>query len=197
MAYLKQGDRLRAKRKLLSALDLSPNSADVNAAIAYYFEKTGEIKQARIFYKKALSLAPNSGSQLNNYGSFLCRLGSYKEAEGYFIRAVSDVRYINTAGAYENAGLCAAAIPDYDKALGFFAKALKQDPKRKQSLYELARIELKQNRAAKALAYIEQYPKLTMHEPALLVLAIDASRKSGNLKAEQAYKIRLSNLNNL
>jgi type IV pilus assembly protein PilF len=52
---------------------------------------------------------------------------------------------MNTAGAYENAGLCAAAIPDYSKAKTYFIKALKQDPQRKQARFELARIEIKQN----------------------------------------------------
>jgi type IV pilus assembly protein PilF len=137
MAYLKQGDRPRAKRKLLTALDLAPNSADVNAAMAYYLEKTGELKEAYSYYQKALSLAPKSGAQLNNYGAFLCRLGQYKEAEAYFLKAVKDVHYVHTAEAYENAGLCAAAIPDYPKAEYYFKRALKHDPKRRQSLHEL------------------------------------------------------------
>ncbi|CDZ78285.1 type IV pilus biogenesis/stability protein PilW [Legionella massiliensis] len=195
LAYLKQGDRVRAKRKLIRALDLAPKSADTNAAMAYYCEKTGELSDARNYYKRALSLAPNSGAQLNNYGSFLCRQGSYKEAESYFLKAVKDARYLNTAGAYENAGLCTALIPEYTKAEYFFAKALEQDPQRAQSLYELVRIELKQNHANKALAYIKQYQKLAWHESSLLALAVEASHQSGDLKAEKVYKMRLNNLN--
>jgi type IV pilus assembly protein PilF len=146
MAYLKQGDRPRAKRKLLRALDLAPNSADVNAAMAYYLEKTGDLKEAHSYYQKALSLAPNSGAQLNNYGAFLCRLGQYKEAEAYFLKAVKDIHYVHTAEAYENAGLCAAAIPDYPKAENYFKRALKHDPKRRQSFHELVTLERKHNK---------------------------------------------------
>lgn len=196
LAYLKQGDRPRAKRKLLRALDLAQKVADVNAAMAYYLEKTGDLKEARHFYLRALSLAPAKGTQLNNYGGFLCRLGEYREAEGYFLKAVKDIYYLNTAGAYENAGLCAAAIPDYAKAEGFFRRALEHDPQRKQSLYELARIALQQDHAKKALAYLRQYPKLSLNEPTLLALAIKASHHSGDLKAERVYKLRLNNLNN-
>lgn len=196
LAYLKQGDRPRAKHKLLTALDLAPNSADVNAAIAYFFEKTGESIKAGIFYKKALSLAPNSGTQLNNYGSFLCRSGRYSEAEKYFLEAVKEIHYLNTAAAYENAGICAAQIPDYEKASRFFVKALMQNPQRKQALYELARVELKLNHAAKALAYMKRYPALVNDEPALISLAVKAASLSGNFKAEQAYKTRLKKINN-
>lgn len=196
LAYLKQGDRPRAKRKLLSAMEQAPNSPEVNAAMAYFLENTGDLKEARNFYKKALSLAPKSGAQLNNYGGHLCRQGNYKEAEAYFLKAAKDVNYLNTAGSYENAGLCAAALPDLDKAQRYFNKALEQDPRRTQSLFELVKIELKQNQAEKALASMEKYPKLTTKEPALLKLAIDASHRLGKTKAETAYKLALYNLNN-
>src|SRR5580704_10911769 len=87
MGYLKQGDRPRAKKKLLIAMQQAPDSSDVNAAMAYYYEQTNELDQARKYYLKALSLSSNAGAQLNNYGTFLCRQGQYKEAELYFLKA--------------------------------------------------------------------------------------------------------------
>lgn len=196
MAYLKQGDMPRAKRKLLAALELAPDSPDVNVAMAYFLEKTGDTAESKNFYKKALALAPNSGSQLNNYGTFLCRTGNYKEAEKYFLKAVGDVQYINSAGAYENAGLCASAIPDYPKAVIYLSKALEQDPHRKQSLLEIATIELKQNNPEKALSYLQKYPQIALIDPVLLGLAIDAANKAGKTDAEADYKLRLSKLIN-
>lgn len=187
LAYLEQEDRLRAKRKLLTALNLAPNSAEVNAAMAYFLEKTGELKTADNYYKKALSLAPKNGAQLNNYGSHLCRLGKYKEAEKYFLSAVGDVNYLNTAGAYENAGLCTAAIPDYSKAKRYFSKALEQDPKRKQSLYELVKIELKQNQAENAVVLMKKYQNISKNDPMFLPLAVDASHRLGKREAEKTY----------
>ncbi|ASQ45840.1 type IV pilus biogenesis/stability protein PilW [Legionella clemsonensis] len=194
IAYLKQGDMPRAKRKLLNALDLAPNSADVNVAMAYYLEKTGNLKEAKTYYQKALLLAPKSGAQLNNYGTFLCRLGKYAEAENYFLRATGDVQYIHTAAAYENAGLCAQAIPDYSKAKKYFIRALEQDPKRKQSLYELATIELKQKHAGKALMYLQEYQDSVNHDPTLLALTVDAAHQAGKKNVELDYKQRLNQL---
>lgn len=191
LAYLKQDDRPRAKRKLLTALDLAPHSPEVNAAMAYYLEKTGEINKARLFYQKALAYAPNSGAQLNNYGTFLCRQGNYQEAERYFLKAVKDVRYVNTAGAYENAGLCTAAIPDYDKAKHYFAKALEQDSRRKQALYELVTIELKENQVERALMNLQKYPEIVLHDARFLSLAVDASHRAGKTEVEAAYQLRL------
>lgn len=196
MAYLNQGNRPRAKRKLLTALKLAPSSPDVNAAMAYYLEKTGDKEEAQTFYNKALSLAPDSGAQLNNYGTFLCRSGNYLEAEHYFLKAVRDVHYLHSAGAYENAGLCAMAIPDEKKAVAYFNKALEQDHQRKQSLLELVTLSLKKNNPDEALNYLQKYPEATLKDSILLGLALDASHKAGKKEAEADYKQRLSQLNN-
>ncbi len=195
LAYLKQGNPPRAKRKLLMALSQAPNSPGVNAAMAYFLEKTGDINEARSYYKKAMSLAPGSGAQLNNYGTFLCRQGEYKVAEEYFTKAVKDVKYENTAGAYENAGLCALEIPDYAKAKQYFARALEQDPSRKQSLYELVNIEMKQNQYQEVLANLKKYSKLAFNDKSMLRIAAQAAGNLGQSELESNYNQRLLQLN--
>lgn len=195
LAYLKQGDSPRAKRKMLTAIQLAPQSPEVNAAMGYFLEKTGDLKEAEVFYKKALHLAPSSGETLNNYGTFLCRQGQYKEAEAYFLKAVKDPLYIQSAGAYENAGLCAAAIPDNPQAIVYFTRALEQDNERKQSLAELATLELKLQHPQQALAVLQKYEKQTSEEPLLMALALDAAHQSGQTAVEQFYKERLSQFN--
>ena len=187
LAYLKQGDRERAKRKLLLALAEAPNSPDVNAAMAYFMEQCKEMRQAQRYYKKAMDAAPGRGAQLNNYGAYLCRQGQYKQAEPYFLKAVSDIKYEHTAGAYENAGLCAMAIPDYTKAAVYFGKALEQDPRRQQSLFELVNIAVKQGHLNRALAYLQKYPNLTFSDRTLMALAVNVARKAGKAELEVEY----------
>lgn len=144
LAYLKQGDRPRAKRKLLKALAQAPNSPSVNTAMAYFMEKTGEITSADFFYKKAILADSKQGASFNNYGTFLCRHGQRKEAERYFLKAAQNLQYEQTAQAYENAGLCAQTIPDYPKAVYYFKKALQADPLRQQARNELQKIKKQQ-----------------------------------------------------
>lgn len=196
LAYLKQGDRPRAKKKLFLALTQAPKSPEVAVAIAYFMEKSGEIVEAEKYYRKALTLAPKQGAQLNNYGTFLCRQGKYVEADAYFLKAISDVTYENTAAAYENAGLCAMAIPNSTKATHYYRKALEQDPSRNQSLYELVRIAINAHQFDIALGYLQQYTPLTMQDPTLLTLAADVARQAGNRDLEQQYKVRLIQLSN-
>lgn len=188
LGYLKQGDRPRAKKKLLTALEQEPKSVDANSAMAYYFEQTSEPLQAKTFYLKALSLAGNAGAQLNNYGAFLCRQGDYKQAEFYFLKAAADLRYVHTAGAYENAGLCALSVNQVEQAKPYFIKALNQDPSRKVSFYELVKIETKSGHNASAYALIQNHADLVLNDRTLLFLAKEVAEKAGQYDVAAMYK---------
>ncbi|MCW8385556.1 type IV pilus biogenesis/stability protein PilW [Fluoribacter dumoffii] len=195
LGYLKQGDRPRAKKKLITALEQEPTSPDVNSAMAYYFEQTKELDQAEKYYIKALSLSGNAGAQLNNYGAFLCRQGDYKKAESYFLKAVSDLKYVHTAGAYENAGLCALSVPNEDKAKIYFVKALNQDPSRKVSFYELLKLEVKAGNDTEAFTMVQKHPELVLNDKVLLSLAKEASEKVGQHAIAAEYEQNINNLN--
>ncbi len=193
LAYLKQGNMPRAKRKLLTAVKQAPNSPDANAALGYYMEKTGEIERAKYYYQKAMALAPGRGTQLNNYGTFLCRRGEYTEAENYFLKAVNDVQYEHTSGAYENAGLCSLAAQKEDKAEQFFKKALEQDPYRKQSLIELVKLGMKRHQDSVALAQLQKHPEIVLRSKELLALAIQAAHQAKHVELEENYRRSLEN----
>lgn len=194
LAYLQQGNRSLAKRKLLLALSQDPDSADVNASMAYFMEKSGDMDKATIFYQKAMALAPGAGAQFNNYGAFLCRRGHYKEAEKYFMKAVKDVAYDHTAGAYENAGLCLMAASDDATASAYFMKALEQDPSRQQSLYELVTLNMKEGKMKEAYHHLKKHSNLCQNDRALLQLAIKVANQSGHFVQEEDYKKRLKAL---
>lgn len=159
IGYLRKGKRIRAKKKLLKALALMPESAEVQSALAYYFESTGDVRKAEDCYQKALRIAPKTGTVLNNYGVFLCKHGEYLAAESFFLKAVEDTYYLNTAGAYENAGLCAALIPDESKASNYFIKALLQDPKRAARIEKLVHDLAQQQRLQKLELVYRQHLK--------------------------------------
>ena len=89
MAYLQQGIVFRAKYKLLLALQQDKNSAQVQDAMAYFLEVSGELQRADVYYQRAIQLAPKSGIELNNYGVFLCHLGKYAESENQFLAAAT------------------------------------------------------------------------------------------------------------
>ena len=146
ISYLQRQQIQLAKQKLLLALAQAPTLPEPWYAMAFYQEVTGDNVKANEYYLKALALAPQNGEAHNNYGTYLCRRGKYGAAIEQFTVAVQDQNYLDTASAYENAGLCALKLPDRNLAVSYFRKALGQDPNMPTSTMELAAL-AQQNRA--------------------------------------------------
>ncbi len=157
VAYLRQGDNDRAKRKLTLALQQDPQSAIVLDAMAYFLESTGEPKSAENFYKKAVTVNSNRGSAENNYGAFLCRQKRYKAGEAHFLLATQAENYLTPADAFENAGLCALDEGKLARAEHYFTKALQKQPRSAKSLLKLAQIHYTEGDFILARQYMERY----------------------------------------
>ena len=183
LAYLKQGDRNRAKVKLMTALEEAPKSSEAHGALAYFFEKIGEVERAKQYYQKSIGLAKAKGAALNNYGAFLCRQKQYIPANQLFVKASQDIHYVNTSGALENAGLCSLAIPDREMAHFYFKKAFEQDPKRYQSVYQLAKMALEDKQYQDVLTYVDAYESNGSLQPELTLFGYKAAKQLG-LKAK-------------
>jgi type IV pilus assembly protein PilF len=140
LAYLQQNDVPRAKEKFLLACQQAPKWPVALDAMAYFLEQTDDNAGAATYYQRAIVYSPKDGGALNNYGAFLCRNHNPQQAIEALLRAVRDPNYINSAEAYENAGLCALTIPDQEQAKYFFTKALQQDPSRQVARNELEKL---------------------------------------------------------
>jgi len=140
LLYLEKKDISRAKQKLLLSIEEGPKLPETWYAMGYFLEMTGNLGEAKAHYLKAIQLAPKRGDVLNNYGTYLCRQGDYKNAIIYFMRAAKDPNYLEPAAAYENAGLCALKIPNQTLAADYFRSALVQDPNRLLASRELTKL---------------------------------------------------------
>ncbi len=134
LAYFSQGNIPLAKSKLLRALQQNPRDASVSSALAFFFEQTNDIKLADKYYNSAVKLSSNGGEHLNNYATFLCKIGKFQKADRYFMFAINDVNYADTAKAFAHAGLCSFASGNEIKAKKYFEQALKKDPKLKKPI---------------------------------------------------------------
>ena len=180
VSYLQQGDVTRAKQKLLLATEQDPNSVTAWNGMAYFMQTTGDNVAAKSAYEKALSLQPDDGDTLNNYGVFLCQQGKPKAAVTYFQKAISNPNYVNTAQAYENAGLCALKIPDDQKAVQFFTKALAYDPGLPSSNLALAKLDFEKHDIVSAEFYLKRYNRLAKPSADSLLLTIELASQQGN-----------------
>lgn len=178
LAYLGQGNVAVAKAKLLRALAQSPGAANVNSALAFFMEKTGETWRADKLYRQAIRLSSNSGLEFNNYADFLCRQKEYQKANRYFMLAVNDVHYADTAKAYESAGICNLLAKQDTTAVNNFKQALLKDPKRKSSLSALVKIYLRDNNIYQVCALLARYAQ-TLESEVNLTRLIYKFCKSG------------------
>lgn len=177
MVSLQKGDVRTAKQKLLAAVKVAPKYPAGWYTLAYYYEVTGDEVRANQYYLQALHLAPNSGDTNNNYGTFLCQNGQYQSAIKHFLVATQDASYIDTAAAYENAGLCSLRIPDLKQAKYYFTKAVAQDPSRVKSLTDLAAICYKTGDYKDAYTYLKQLFTISTPTPPALLLAAQTAKQ--------------------
>jgi type IV pilus assembly protein PilF len=104
--YLHHGETHLAAEKFNLALTQAPRDPLVLDALAFYYEKSGDIGLANQTYFDALLLDPRSGTLRNNYGAFLCRNGYTLESINYFMRAAVVPYYREATESYANARYC-------------------------------------------------------------------------------------------
>ncbi len=183
LGYLQQNNVPRAKEKLLLALKQDPKSAAANSAMAYFLERSGDVKDAEKYYQKAIKVAVVKGGPENNYGTFLCRQSRYDEAQKYFHKAAADTTYANTDQVYENAGLCAMLNSDTYTAEQYFVKAIKINPRLTTALLQVAMIEYNLANYKPASQYIQQYNDAGGAQTAdVLWLQIRLAQRAGDMK---------------
>ena len=161
LGYLSQGQVVRAKDKLTSALEYAPRNAEVISAWGIYWEHVGDIKESRSFHEKALRLAKPEQISIvyDAYGSFLCRQGNWAGAQKAFQRALANRQSLNLAFIYESAGLCAANTQHIKEAEEYLTRAVQMDTQRSRAALALSRLKIKQGAFTEASKWLVQYEK--------------------------------------
>ncbi|WP_409306554.1 type IV pilus biogenesis/stability protein PilW [Pectobacterium sp. B1J-3] len=128
LEYLARNNLDAARQNLEKALDIAPQDYRTQLGMALYEQRIGENQSAEWRYQRALTLAPENGSVMNNYGAFLCSLGQYVAAQRQFSAAAQLPDYSQVADALENAGYCFFKAGQNDDARRLLSRALKYDP---------------------------------------------------------------------
>lgn len=84
MCFIRKGDMAEAGRRLVVALSLWPNNAELHHAIGFVLLKVGKYDQALKMARRALSLNPNLNNALCVLGESYRRKGSYGTAILYW-----------------------------------------------------------------------------------------------------------------
>ena len=187
LTYLQNNNYTQAKKNLDKALEFNPRSADVQFAMAYYYQLVGDNLRAEEYYETAIDLAPNNGDIANSYGAFKCQNGEYEKVKAYFFDAINNRLYANAAQTYENLALCAQSQGKLDEAIGYFQDALKHQPARGKSLFLLSELYTVSEQWELAESTLRKYERVAKVTPDSLWLAYEIAKGKGDLETAKGY----------
>jgi type IV pilus assembly protein PilF len=172
VAYLQQGDLVRAKENLLKALSVDKRSARAHHTLAIVFQQEQEFDLAEDYFKRAIGLDESLTATRNNYGAFLYAMGRPQEAVLELIRATEDRFYELRPQAFENLGVAYLALEDRAKAREAFDRGLALNPRLPRALIELAVLEVAEQNFSAARQHYLAYQGLAGDSPKSLSVCV-------------------------
>lgn len=199
LQYMQSGDTVNAKTAVQKALDINPDYGPAFNALALIFQVEGEMALTEQYFKKAISLEPDSAMFHNNYGAFLFSEERFKEACAELAKATQDPFYNRRAKAFENLGRCYTRLDQTDPAIFAFERALRLGGIQPVALVELADLHLKQSQYAEAENYYRQFVDLVnskklKHSSKSLWVGIKLARINSKSSTAATYALLLKNL---
>lgn len=189
--YMQQGKLELALEKLERALTVDPSYVNAHTVIAVLYENIKDSAKAEEHYRRAAELKPKGGSELNNYGTFLCKLGRYDESQAYFDRAMTDPFYKTPAVALTNAGTCLLKAGKRDAAEASLRKALELQPDESEALVQLASVLYEKGEFFKARAFMQRFEATSQPRPDALMLGRNIELRLGNGRGAGDYTRKL------
>ncbi len=189
--YLQQGKLELALEKLDKAIAFDPDYADAHTVMAVLYEQIGDSAKAEEHYRRAAQLKPKGGAELNNYGTFLCKLGRYGEAQSYFERALADPFYKTPAVALTNSGTCLLKAGKRDEAEKALRLAVQTQPNNSEALIQLASALYQKGDYFNARAFMQRFESTGQPSPDTLLLGRNIELRLGNGAAAGEYTRKL------
>ena len=138
IAHAAEGNLRKGLAKLLEAVKVDPDNAELNHQTAVVLRNLGEYKLSLKYFERALALRPKYPEAQNNLGTLYLVMGEWDKAIACFKEAISDILYNSPQFAYNNMGYAYFKKGDYDKAIESYKRALKSSPSYTLCYFNLA-----------------------------------------------------------
>lgn len=189
--YMDRGQYEVALEKLKRAVAFDETYAPAHTMLAVLYETIGQKDRAEKEYRLAVRYDPEDGDVNNNYGAFLCSVGRQREAERYFLAAVKDPFYETPQIALSNAGACALAQGDLDKAESYLRQSLEADPELEASLLPMAEVSYRKGSFLRARAFLQRYEAVGPTNRESLALGYRIESRLGDEASADRYRQEL------
>lgn len=184
--YLQRGDTSQAKYNLEKASQLAPELAEIDNAIAYYYQQVGEAELAEKSYRQSLRKDGNNPDTLNNFGVFLCQLQQYQEATSLLQKAIKNPTYIRVADSYENLAFCALAQQQYPQYQQYLRQSLAHNSNRVSAVYLMAEFSYASSDLTEAKKWSSRLVQLGERSAAATLLQYLLARQTGDVLTQQS-----------
>lgn len=143
LAYLEAQDFAKAKENIDRAMTHDSQDYLPYSVLAYYYQKLGDTEYAEKSYQDAIALSRKQSKTqqplpdvLNNYGTFLCEQGLFKQAYQQFEQALTkEQSYYHQADSWENIALCAKKAQDFERFEQAWQQLYSLEPERAKALH--------------------------------------------------------------
>ena len=189
-SYLRTGKLADAEKAARAALLSDGDTALAHATMALVHAAKKQNDKAKSEFNRARAIAPNDGSVLNAYGSFLCATGDRAAADDAFRAAMED-RRTSPVQPLVNAGSCAMLGQEWVKAEGYLRNALKLAPTSRPVLLLMAELQLQLHKPFEARAFVERADALGP-DARTLAMAARTEDTAGDAEAAAKYRKRLA-----
>lgn len=188
LEYIALGKPQSAKWPLTRALELDSTSPQVNAAVAYMYQRDAEPALAEEYFKKALEYDSKYTLGRNNYGMFLYSEKRYDEALTQLKLAADDTLYDKRGAIFNNIGLVYLKLNKMAEAQAAFNKASILDGDNPDNYLSVAEMNLNNQAYDQAKANYDNYVRLKPQQDAQgLWVGIRLARALGNKADEAKY----------
>lgn len=164
LGYIQQGRFDRARARLNRALEINPDYAPANNAMALLLQSEHEPDLAEEYFLKSIDLDDEFSQGQYNYGMFLMQHKRYKTACKHLKSAARDVEYQQRGKAYQNLGLCYYRDGRVDLAITTYERMLKTSRFNAPVLVNLATLLLEARRYDEAQHYYDRFTQIVKRQ---------------------------------
>ncbi len=189
--YMERGQYEISLDRLKRAVAFDKTYAPAHTMLGVLYETIGELEDAEKEYQLAVRYDPKGGDVNNNYGAFLCSIGKRESVDQYFLTAIKDPFYNTPEIALSNAGSCALARGDLDKAESFLRQSLDYDGKNGAALLPMAEVSYRQGSYLRARAFLQRYEAVGPSTEDSLLLGFRTESQLGDQKSAERYRTEL------
>lgn len=152
----------------------------------------GQHELADDSFRRALSMQPNDGDLLNNYGWFLCAQGGKPDQGMAMLRQAIEVPAVGSPSKpWTNLGVCQMRQGDLDGAEKSLTRATYIDANNPLTNLTLAQLHYKRRDYARAMSFIERVNGRGNPTAESLWLGARIARRLGDVSQQNAWSAQL------